>query len=173
VNDAYLGYLRSLALGRPYLTVRRLDVTRSEDFAGLEESFDTALIVNVLEHVADERAALENLFRCLSSGGRCVVLVPHHPWLYGTLDEALEHRERYTIAHLEQAMTDVGFRMAQTTDFNRFSVPGWWLNGKLLKRRSFSRVQLKLLDTLMPALRRIDEHLPWSGQSIIGVGVKP
>ncbi len=173
LNDAYLGYLRSLALGRPYLSVRRIDVTQAEDFAGLDGAFDTALIVNVLEHVVDEHAALTNLYRCLAPGGRCVVLVPHHPWLYGTLDEALDHRERYTIEHLEQAMESVGFQKPQTTDFNRFAVPGWWVNGKLLRRRSFSRVQLKLINTLMPALRRIDDHLPWSGQSIIGVGVKP
>ena len=173
VSDAYLSYLRSFAFGRPYVSVRRLDVTRAADFAGLDASFDTVLIVNVLEHVSDEIAALENLYRSLAPGGRCVVLVPHHPWLYGTLDEVLEHRERYTIEHLERSMRSVGFEVSNTTDFNRFAVPGWWVNGKLLRRRKFSRVQLKLIDTFMPALRHLDEHLPWSGQSIICVGVKP
>jgi hypothetical protein len=57
-------------------------------------------------------------------------------------------------------------------DFNRFSAPGWWLNGKVLRRKRFSRVQLKLIDTVMPVLKRIDRIFPWGGLSIIGVGVK-
>ena len=51
-------------------------------------------------------------------------------------------------------------------------MPGWWLNGRLLRRRKFSRVQLKLLDTAMPLLRRLDRLWPWKGLSLIAVGVK-
>ena len=46
----------------PYLSVRYIDVTDSADFAELEGGFDTALIVNVLEHVPDEIAALKHLW---------------------------------------------------------------------------------------------------------------
>jgi hypothetical protein len=88
------------------------------------------------------------------------------------LDEVLEHRERYTVTKLEQELTDAGFRVAEIFDFNRFSVPGWWLNGKLLRRKNFSRVQLKVIDTFLPVLRRIDRLWPWSGLSIICIGVR-
>jgi hypothetical protein len=54
-------------------------------------------------------------------------------------------------------------------DFNRASVPGWWLNGKIPKRREFSRVQLKVFDTAVPLLRRVDRLLPYGGQSLIAV----
>ena len=36
----------------------------------------------------------------------------------------------------------------------------------------FSRVQLKLIDTLLPILKRIERVWPWSGTSIIGIGIK-
>jgi SAM-dependent methyltransferase len=172
INPNYLRYLRSYAVGKPYLDVRYIDVTDEDDFAGLSESFDTALIVNVLEHVPDEHQALKHLWGALEKGGRVIVLVPQDPALYGTLDEALEHRERYTRKHLEASLKSAGFRVQEIVDFNRFSVPGWWVGGKLLRQRSFSRIQIKAVDTLTPWMRKVDRLLPWGGQSLIGVGVK-
>ncbi|TVQ96767.1 MAG: glycosyltransferase [Deltaproteobacteria bacterium] len=173
INPHYLHFLRSFATGKPYLDVRRIDAGRAEDFDGLEGQFDTAIMVNVLEHVADDAAALAHLHRALEPGGRAIVLVPQHPSLYGTLDEVLDHRERYTEERLRRSMVGAGFEVEELHDFNRLSVPGWWLNGRLLRRRHFSRVQLKILNTLMPVARRVDRAWPWSGLSLIAVGRKP
>ena len=129
-------------------------------------------MINVLEHVPDEQAALRNLYHALEPGGRAIILVPQHPQLYGSLDEALEHRERYTRKGLEEALRTAGFRVEKIFDFNRTSVPSWILNGRILERKHFSRVQIKILELIMPAIRRIDPLLPWSGLSIIGIGVK-
>jgi len=172
INPHYLRYLESYSFGKPYLHVLHLNAGEPDDFKGLEKKFDTALMINVLEHVPDEKLALQNLWSALEPGGRAIILVPQHPSLYGTLDEVLQHRERYTRAKLERALTEAGFRVEQIFDFNRVSVPGWWLNGKLLRRKRFSRVQLKILNAMMPILSRTDRIWPWNGLSIIGVGVK-
>ena len=172
INPHYLSYLRSYSLGKPYLQVRKIDATQQTDFAGLDGSFDTALMVNVLEHVPDPIAALRNLHRSLQKGGRAVILVPQHPRLLGTLDEVLEHKMRYTPAQLVEQLESAGFRVEKVFDFNRFSVPGWWLNGKILRKKTFSRLQLKVLETLLPIIRRIDRLWPWRGLSVIGVAVK-
>ena len=172
INPHYIRYLQSYSYGKPYLHVLDIDAGNPETFTGLNEKFDTALMINVLEHVPDEGLALRNLWSALEPGGRAIILVPQHPWLYGTLDEVLQHRERYTPAKLESDLKDAGFRVEKIFDFNRVSVPGWWLNGKLLRRTRFSRLQLKVLDTVMPILRRIDRFWPWSGLSLIAVGVK-
>jgi hypothetical protein len=42
----------------------------------------------------------------------------------------------------------------------------------VLKRQTFSRVQLKLFDAALPILRRVDRLIPWTGISVIGIGVK-
>jgi glycosyltransferase involved in cell wall biosynthesis len=172
INPHYIRYLQSYSFGKPYLHVLNVDAGEREHFEGLEQKFDTALMINVLEHVPDEGVALRNLWSALEPGGRALILVPQHPKLYGSLDEVLQHRERYTPSKLERALTETGFRVEQIFDFNRVSVTGWWLNGKLLRRKRFSRIQLKMLDLLMPILSRIDRVWPWSGLSIIGVGVK-
>jgi glycosyltransferase involved in cell wall biosynthesis len=173
INHDYLDYLESYACGRPYLHVLELDATEPEHFRGLEGIFDTVLMVNVLEHVRRPEVALANIHRALAPGGRAIFLVPQHPGLYGTLDEALEHRERYTPATLVDSLETAGFTVQHLVDFNRFAIPGWWLNGKVLRRRTFSRVQLKTLDTMLPLLRRVDRLFPWSGMSLIAVAVKP
>ncbi len=172
INPHYLHYLRSYSFGKPYLRVLKIDAGNPQHFAGLEQRFDTALMINVLEHVPDEQMALRNLRQSLERGGRAIILVPQHPALHGTLDEALDHRERYTSAGLEQSLTKAGFRVEEIFDFNRVSVPGWWLNGKILRRKKFSRVQLKLVNSSIPVLRRIDRMWPWGGLSLIGIGVK-
>ncbi len=172
INPHYLHYLRSYSVGKPYLRVLKVDANCPEDFVPLEAQFDTALMINVLEHVPDEQVALRNLYNALESGGRAVILVPQNPAIYGSLDYALDHRERYTAAGLEASLRKAGFRVETVFHFNRTSVPGWILNGRILERKHFSRFQLKVLEIIMPIVRRIDRFWPWHGLSIIGVGIK-
>jgi SAM-dependent methyltransferase len=172
INPHYLHYLRSYAVGKPYLRVAKLDAGHREDFSALKEVFDTVLMINVLEHLPDEQIALENTRTALKTGGRAVILVPQHPGLYGSLDVALEHRERYTTQKLQLALERSRFRVERIFDFNRTAVPAWYLNGKILRRRGFSRIQLKVLELAMPIVRRLDRFWPWEGLSIIGIGVK-
>jgi glycosyltransferase involved in cell wall biosynthesis len=173
INPSYLSYLRSYSIGKPYLRVRHIDAGIPSDFAGLEGKFDTVLMINVLEHVPDEQVALGNIWSSLIPGGRAVILVPQHPALYGTLDHVLDHRERYTRKSLQEGLERAGFHVERIFDFNRFSVPGWWFSGKVLRRKTFSRVQLKVLQMTMPVLRRLDSLLPWGGLSLIAIATKP
>lgn len=173
INPRYLEYLRSYAVGKPYLRVARIDAGASADFDPVRAIFDTAIMINVLEHVADEQATLANLRDALAPGGRAVILVPQHPWLYGSLDEVLEHRERYTANGLRRSLIAAGFEVERVFDFNRISVPAWFWNARVLRRTHFSSVQLKALEVGMPLVQAIDRVLPWSGVSVIGVARKP
>jgi hypothetical protein len=105
-------------------------------------------------------------------GGRAVVLVPQGPGLYGSLDVALEHRERYTRAGLVESMERAGLKLEHVREFNRISVPAWWFNGRVLRRKTFSRVQLKVLDLSVPIIKHVDRVIPWMGQSVIAVARK-
>jgi glycosyltransferase involved in cell wall biosynthesis len=172
INPHYLYYLSSYAHGKPYLQVLHVDAANPADFRGLEGQFDTVLMINVLEHVPDEQAALRNICSALAPGGRAVILVPRSPSLYGSLDQVLGHRERYTASSLRSGLERSGFRVETLLDFNRCSVPGWWFNSRILKKKSFSRVQLKLLNTAIPLLKRVDHLWPWQGLSLIAVATK-
>src|SRR6266498_4584864 len=108
INPHCLRYLQSYSFGKPYLHVLNVNAVNLEDFDGLEEKFDTALMINVLEHVPDEQMALRNLWSTLEPGGRALIMVPQHTTLYGTLDEVLQRRERYMPPQLERALTRSG-----------------------------------------------------------------
>jgi len=172
VNPNYLHYLRSYSVGKPYFRVMRIDASKLGAVDGLQDLFDTIIMVNVLAHVPDGSQALRNLCSALQPGGRVIIVVPQHPALFGTLDEALEHRERYVADGLQHTLEGAGLYVEKVFDFNRAAVPGWWLNGKLLRRTKFSRLQLKVFDTIVPLVRRMDRLLPWGGLSLIAIAVK-
>ena len=171
-NPHCLRYLQSFSFGKPYLHVLHVNPNDPEHFDGLEAKFDTALVINVLDRVVDDQAVLRNVWSTLEPGGRALVFVPQNPSLFGELDKALGRRNRYTRAKLEESLRDAGFEIEEILDFNRFSVPGWWLNGKLLRRNKISRLQLKAADLGMPILSRIDSLYPWMGLSLIGIAKK-
>jgi len=173
VNPHYLDYLRNLALGKPYLEVARLDLEDAQDFEPLAGRFDTVVCLNVLEHVRDPLAALRNIHAALAPGGRAVIYVPQGTKRYSSLDQVLGHRCRYSRELLTQELLASGFELELLRDFNRSGVPGWFLNGRLLKRRHFSRVQLKLFNVLVPLIRRVDRLCPWSGLGLIAVARRP
>ena len=173
INPNYLHYLRNLSTGKPYLQVAAVDLEDAAVFEEFRESFDTVICLNVLEHVRDPIGALSNVYQALLPGGRLLLYVPRGKWLYGTLDQALQHRCRYEVSGLKQELEAVGFQPGSLRMFNRCSVPAWWWNGKILRRSSLSRLQLKAFDLLVPVLRYVDRFFPWGGLGIVAVARKP
>jgi SAM-dependent methyltransferase len=159
--------------GRPNLSIRHCDLCDAADFAPLRGKFDTVVSLNVVEHVKDDLGALRNIFSALEPGGRAIILVPQDQKAYGTLDEVLGHFRRYSEAQLRALMEAAGFEVERTIHFNRVTRPGWRLNGQVLRRRSFSRFQLRVFDALVPLWRRIDGYFPWPAVSVIAVGRVP
>jgi glycosyltransferase involved in cell wall biosynthesis len=166
-NPLHLHHLRALCGDRPYLEVRPCDVTDPASFPRIEGGYDTVLALNVLEHVEDDRGVLENIRAVLAPGGRAVVLVPQGPALYGSQDELLGHRRRYTEESLRQAAAGAGFDVRQLLPFNRASTPAWWVNGKVRRSQRFSALQIAALDRLTPVLRRVDGALPFAPLSLL------
>ncbi len=173
INPHCLRYLHNFADGKPYMDVRRVDLACEDDFTPLAGEYDTVILVNLLQHMADERRSLCNVRTVLAPGGRAIVLVPQNPRLSGSLDDALGHRRRYTREGLQAALEANGFVLEQILDFNRVTTPAWWLNGRLLRARSFSKVQLKIVNSMTRFFRRLDRVLPWQGVSLIAVAQRP
>src|SRR5437764_4824134 len=172
INPLYLTYLENIGLNRPYLRVGYTDGENSESFPK-EQKFDTVICLNVVEHLADDLAALNNIRGVLEDGGRAIVLVPCGPWLFGTLDEVLGHQRRYTKKQLVELAEKAGFHLENVMAFNRVGVIAWWLNGRLLRKRTFGLWQIKMLNLLTPLFRVLDNFLPLPSLSLIAVLSKP
>jgi SAM-dependent methyltransferase len=96
------------------------------------ESFDTVLFLEVLEHITDDRAALDEIHRVLRSDGRLVLSVPVPP---GEVDDDLawgHKREGYQLQEIVSALANSSFEVQRFAfaEF-RFSrraaqVVRWW-----------------------------------------------
>lgn len=172
VDDFYCQHLSRRFSNRPGVSISKIDLARREDFAPLRAAVDTVVCLNVLEHVEDDKTALDNLRSALTPGGRLILLVPNLPWAYGSIDRLAGHRRRYEKEGLSALLKKADFTVDKMIDFNRISLPAWIWNGKVLKRESFGGVQLTLFDSLVWFFRRIDRFLPWPPQSLIAIARK-
>jgi SAM-dependent methyltransferase len=78
-----------------------------------DESFDGAVLGEVLEHVEDDHGALAELARVLRPGGVLAASVPANPALFGPSDQWAGHVRRYTRPALIDACTSAGLRVNQ------------------------------------------------------------
>lgn len=91
-----------------------------------DQSFDLALCLDVLEHLHDDRAALEELKRVVRPGGLLVLSVPSFSWLWGHHDDLNHHYRRYNFKELVQVLHSVGLEVERSTYFNFFLLPPVW-----------------------------------------------
>lgn len=169
IDEEHMARLQVRFAHRPNMSLIRCDLSSPDDFAPVEACADTVICLNVLEHIENDAVGLRNIASALLPGGTAIVLVPQDQAVYGTLDEVLGHFRRYSEAELRKKMETAGFQVDRVLHFNRVTRPGWWLNGRLLKRRHFSRFQLWVFDRMVWLWRRIDRLLPWPSVSIIAI----
>jgi len=74
---------------------------------------------------------------------------------------------------LRTKLEAVGFRVIFFEYFNRAGILGWFLNGKILRRKRLSSSQLSVYNFLVP-LFRLEALFPLPfGTSLLAVGEKP
>ena len=86
-------------------------------------SYDLVAILDVLEHVEEDQAALESIARKLKPGGRILITVPAHPWMWSAHDEVNHHKRRYTRKALRRVIADAGLKLELLSWFNSLLFP--------------------------------------------------
>ncbi len=136
--------------------------------------FDSVVLSNVLEHIADDREAVLNFKRVLPSGGRLVILVPAIPVLQGSMDDAVGHYRRYTKSSLRGLLEGCGFDVEVLESMNVLGIPGWFVNGRILRRRAVPPLQLRRSDLMAPMIAAVEDRLkPAIGMSLLAVAKLP
>jgi SAM-dependent methyltransferase len=137
-------------------------------------SFDTAVLLDVIEHLDDDLGMLKSVAAALSPGGRVIVKVPAGRWLMSSLDYAVGHRRRYTRRSVADVMRQAGLTDIRAWPFNFAGVPGWWWNGRVMKRTTPPDAQVQTFDALVPSIRAIEHLFPIPfGLSVFAIGRLP
>jgi len=97
---------------------------RLPELAGVpDETFDLIALLDVLEHVEDDVAALRGMARRLKPGGRILITVPQHQWMWSGHDVANHHFRRYGKAQLRTAIEQAGLTLEFLGHFNSLLFP--------------------------------------------------
>lgn len=150
-------------------------------------SLDVVLACDVLEHLHDDDAAVQEVRRVLRPGGTLLVTVPADPKLWSPHDEALHHVRRYTRETLSLLLVGQGLRIRSLDSWMVLLRPVVALRRRLTSRRqadvsdapvSDLEEVAPILNVALGAVLRVEHRLPALGRrrrgvSLIAVAVTP
>jgi SAM-dependent methyltransferase len=136
---------------------------------------DSCVLLNVLEHLADDATALRRLASTLVPGGVLAALVPACPALYGPIDRNLGHYRRYTRRSIFELAERTGLAVQKIHYVNLTGFFGWWMNARVRPREIQSERQIEVFDRfVVPISSRLEAIMrPPFGQSLFVVLRKP
>lgn len=110
----------------PALTVKKIkDVAlmQAEHLGFKDKTFDVIIASDVLEHIREDGAVLEEINRVLKNQGLCIITVPAYQSLWSYHDVALHHLRRYNKKELQQKILSSKMDIAFISYFYCFTLP--------------------------------------------------
>jgi SAM-dependent methyltransferase len=144
---------------------RRITLLRTtvEDWASQvpDQRYDTAVMINVLEHIADDAGVLRQLYRTLRPGGRLLLFVPALMMLYSKLDRSFGHYRRYRRQELACKVAAAGFDVQICRYFDLLGVLPWLVINRWAGAQRFNPTAARLYDRIgVPLTRTIERLVP-------------
>lgn len=180
-SEVYLKGLMYAKKNMPSVDFVQYDVTQGD--IG-KSRFHIISAFDVIEHIDNDSTALRHMNQMLNEDGVLIISVPQHKFLWGSLDELVKHKRRYSRQELMAKLTTNNFDIIKTTSFVFTLFPlmlvarmfdrGGNQTGReresLEKRTQFSGI----LNTAFNFLMRIDEalinlgaRLPFGGTLVV------
>jgi SAM-dependent methyltransferase len=140
-----------------------------------DRTFEYIYTLNVLEHIEDDLAALQQLHAKLTAQGKLLIYVPAFPVLYTSMDARVGHVRRYTRTTLTDVVRAAGFNIERIAYVDCLGFLAT-LAFKLLGNQSgdVDRQALKLYDRLVfPLSRALDVVTrAWFGKNLLLLACK-
>ena len=150
----------------------------------LAETVDLVGAFDVLEHIPQDEAALEEIARILKPGGILIATVPQHPWMWSTADDLAHHQRRYRLGELARKARAAGLQPLYQSSFTTLAFPvmaAMRLVERLRPtRQSLAAISethlnvnpavngaLRGLGRLEQGLRRVGVPLPFGGSQVL------
>jgi len=128
------------------------------------EHFDVVGMFDVLEHLDDDGLAVKNIKKMLKKGGRIIVIVPAHKWLWSKQDAIAYHKRRYEIEELKDLFLKNDFNILKVSGFFLSLIPFMYVrknvnrdDGMLCEKDYRERFKVNgLLNMLLEVMLRIE-----------------
>ncbi|HEX8256004.1 MAG TPA: class I SAM-dependent methyltransferase [Allosphingosinicella sp.] len=142
---------------------RRVGDAPLPDLPGIDDGrYDLIAVLDVVEHIADDRAALASMARKLRPGGSILITVPAFQWMWSAHDVVNHHHRRYTKKMLRRAVADAGLRLHFLSYFNSLLFPlaaASRLAGRLTgKKDSDDKLPPRPINALFETLFGLERH---------------
>jgi SAM-dependent methyltransferase len=124
-----------------------------------DQSQDTVILINVLEHIENDSAALNQIFRVLRPNGHLLLFVPALEFLFSDMDRVLGHYRRYHQPNLCELIQQSGFKIVKSRYFDWLGVLPWFLVNTLGRQTKFNRTMVSIYDTIGVPVSRLLEML--------------
>jgi SAM-dependent methyltransferase len=105
----------------------------------LDKHYDLIGAFDVIEHIEDDRAAVASIAAKLKPGGKFVITVPAHQWMWSAHDVVNHHKRRYSKRRLQQLIESSPLRLESIGYFNSLLFPvavAERLSSKLLRKEN-------------------------------------
>jgi SAM-dependent methyltransferase len=169
--------IASERLGRPVIEAALPDLSMFP-----ADSYDLVALLDVLEHVPDDRGSLQSIRGRLKPGGALLLTVPINPWMWSAHDVAHHHHRRYRKGEIKRLAEEAGFEIELLSPFNSLLFPpiaAVRLAGKLTGKDDSddampSPLVNRTLDTIFGLERGLIGRLPMPfGVSLVAVLRRP
>ncbi len=139
-----------------------------------EQSPDSIIYINVLEHIEDDRLELKIIHRTLREKGRVFVFVPALPVLFSEFDKQIGHFRRYRKTELVEKFRAIGFRILLSRYFDAAGIFPWLVKYRLLKSLTMESSAVHFYDKfVVPVSKPIESFLPLPlGKNLLFVAEK-
>lgn len=137
--------------------------------------YDLIAVLDVVEHIADDVAALAAMRDRLAPGGKILIAVPAHQWMWSAHDVVNHHERRYSKATLTAAIAAAGLKTRKLGYFNSLLFPlaaAARLAGRITgKDDSDDTPPAAPLNALFERIFRVERHLVGRVPMPVGVSI--
>jgi len=119
-----------------YCRSRQLNVLicgNAENLPISQRCYDLILVLDIIEHLKDDRRALSEIFRALKPDGTLIIFVPAFQFLWSFQDEISHHQRRYNAMELKEKILHAGFKLMKLSYVNSILFPVVWLGRVILR----------------------------------------
>ena len=134
------------------------------ELAGVRNRYyDVIAAFDVIEHIDDDSAALAAIATKLKAGGKFVMTVPAHPWMWSAHDVVNHHKRRYSKAGLRRLIERSPLRLEKIGYLNSLLFPLAVAERLASKIRGKDNADVKLppapLNSALEAVFAAERHL--------------